>query len=126
MVRCSVGGDEASGRVVITGMGVVSPMGQTPEDFHENLVAGVSGVKSLKELCPGVFDAYPTRIAAKITDFNSTGYLEPKKARRLDPVHAYGIVAAKKALENAGLFGEQLNDYDLTKFGVIAGSAMGG
>ncbi|KAJ8908712.1 hypothetical protein NDN08_005417 [Rhodosorus marinus] len=122
-VRCQA---EASKRVVVTGMGVVSPLGHTPEEFHENLVSGVSGVKSLEELFPGDFDDFPTRIAAKITDFKAGEYLDPKKARRLDPVHAYAIVAAKKALKQAGLYADDLKDFDLTRFGVIVGSAMGG
>mmetsp|Transcript_4499 Transcript_4499/g.19252 ORF Transcript_4499/g.19252 Transcript_4499/m.19252 type:complete len:442 (-) Transcript_4499:1287-2612(-) len=122
-VRCQA---EASRRVVVTGMGVVSPLGHTPEEFHENLVSGVSGVKSLEDLFPGDFDNFPTRIAAKITDFKAGEYLDPKKARRLDPVHAYAIVAAKKALKQAGLYADDLKDFDLTRFGVIVGSAMGG
>lgn len=111
---------------MISGRGVVSPIGHTPDEFHENLVSGKSGVKSLSELFPDTFDSYPTTIAAKIIDFDAGQYLELKQARRLDPVHAYAIVAAKKALQDAGLYGEQLSEFDLTRFGVIAGSAMGG
>lgn len=110
-------------RVVVTGLGVVSPLGHEVDEFYRSLLAGKSAVSTITG-----FDAsgYPTRIAAEIKDFDPTPYLDKKQARRVDKFIAYSVAAGKKALEYGGLDERARSFLDLTKCGVIIGSGMGG
>ena len=96
-------------RVVITGAGVVSTAGNDRETFFDTLLAGTSGVIDLTEWKPGVFDDLPTRIGAPIQNLDYGDDLTAKEARRMDRVHQYAVCAGKRALRDAGLWGDDLD-----------------
>jgi 3-oxoacyl-[acyl-carrier-protein] synthase II len=107
-------------RVVITGIGVISPIGIGKEKFTVSLKNGVSGVDLISS-----FDVsqYPTKIAAEVKDFNPEDYIEKKKVRRMDRFCQFALAAAKMAIEDSQL---DLNKEDLSRIGVIIGSGIGG
>ncbi len=107
-------------RVVITGVGAVTPLGNDVDTFWSNLLAGESGAGPLTR-----FDAsnLPSRIAAEVKDFDPSEYIDPKEARRLDLFAQYAIVAAEQACRQAGL---TPNGYDPQRGGVLIGSGIGG
>lgn len=107
-------------RVVITGLGVVSPLGCGVNTFWNALVEGRSGVERIRG-----FDAsdYPVRIAAELKDFDVDRYLTPREVKRMDPFSQYGVAAAKDAWADAGLNG---NSLDSERAGVIMGCGTGG
>lgn len=106
--------------VVITGMGIASPLGHTPETFFENLVAGRSGIKRIVR-----FDAseYAVQFAGEIQDFDPTSVFEAKEAARTSRYIQYLMHAALQAVDRAGLKDSKFN---LNRAGVILGSGMGG
>lgn len=108
-------------RVVITGLGVVSALGQDLDTLWNNLAAGKSGVSHIES-----FDAseYGTTIAASIKDFNPEQYIERREARRMDRFVQFGVVAALKALADAQLNIKEQTDAE--RVGVIVGSGIGG
>ncbi|XP_010939869.2 3-oxoacyl-[acyl-carrier-protein] synthase II, chloroplastic isoform X1 [Elaeis guineensis] len=110
-------------RVVVTGMGVVTPLGHDPDHFYEELLKGVSGISEIE-----TFDcsSYPTRIAGEIKSFSSDGWVAPKLSKRMDKFMLYLLTAGKKALENGGLTEEAMSWLDKERCGVLIGSAMGG
>ena len=106
-------------RVVVTGMGCVSPFGVGVETLWENLKAGNSGVRYLtldKE-------KHLVHIGGQVPEFDSSKYVDSKDARRMDKFILCSVVAASLAIEDSGL---DLQKEDLTRIGVIAGSAAGG
>ena len=107
-------------RVVITGMGLVSPIGSTLGDFWKHIAEGRSGVGPVT-----LFDAseYRTRIGGEVKDFDPSLYLAPKEARRLPRFIQFAVAAAKLALEDAGL-GE--GGFNRERAGVSVGSGIGG
>ena len=107
-------------RVVITGMGAISPNGNGLKNFVNNSLAGKVGIKPISK-----FDASETGItvAGEIDDFEPTDYMEKKEARRLDLFSQYAIQTASEAMEMAGITEENTNPEDL---GVIFGSGIGG
>lgn len=107
-------------RVVITGMGVVSPVGTGLDQFWSSITAGLSGVGPITRFNP---EGYTTKIAAEVKDFDPTQYIEKKEARRMDRFTQFAMAAAKLAMEDAGLNLEQVNR---DKVGVILGSGVGG
>lgn len=108
-------------RVVVTGMGVVSCFGSDVEKFYDNLLAGNSGIVK----APEHLQEYPCKVCAPVAvDFDVSEYINPKEARRIDPFMRYGIVAGKKALENANL--KETSNLDKSRCGVMIGSGMGG
>jgi 3-oxoacyl-[acyl-carrier-protein] synthase II len=110
-------------RIVVTGLGVVSSLGNDVEIFYQNLLAGKSGAALITEFpC----DEFPTRIAATIKEFDPGEYIDKKQARRIDKFISYGIVAGKKAVEHASLAGDALEALDRKRCGIILGSGMGG
>lgn len=116
-------GQKSRKRVVVTGMGAVSCFGTDVQLFHEALIQGQSGVKTID-----AFDAsdYPTRIAAQVAAYDPAHYMDRKQARRVDPFIAYAMIAGKKALEMAGFQLNQLSGIDTHRCGVVIGSGMGG
>lgn len=108
-------------RVVITGLGVVSALGQDLDTFWNNLANGKSGVSQIES-----FDAseYGTTIAASVKDFNPEDYIERREARRMDRFVQFGVVAALKALADAQLNIKEQTDAE--RVGVIVGSGIGG
>jgi len=107
-------------RVVITGLGLLSPVGNEVEDSWENLLSGMNPVKPIK-----YFDVtdYKTNFAASLPSFNAEKYLDKKEIRRLDPFIQYGVVAAKKCILDSGI---EDNPINLERIGVSIGSGIGG
>jgi 3-oxoacyl-[acyl-carrier-protein] synthase II len=107
-------------RVVVTGLGIVSPVGIGAAQAWDNLVRGVSGVGSITR-----FDATPlsTRIAAEVKGFDPAQWMPPKEVRRSDTFIHYGIAATKMALEDAGL---AIDASIAERVGVNVGSGIGG
>ncbi|CAH9106382.1 unnamed protein product [Cuscuta epithymum] len=110
-------------RVVVTGMGVATPLGHEVDVYYENLLEGVSGITYID-----AFDCsqFPTRIAGEIKSFTTDGWVAPKLAKRLDKFMLYMLTAGKKALADAGINNDLMEGVDKTKCGVLIGSAMGG
>ncbi|XP_072980886.1 3-oxoacyl-[acyl-carrier-protein] synthase II, chloroplastic-like [Typha angustifolia] len=115
--------DTEQRRVVVTGMGVVTPLGHDPDVFYNNLLEGVSGISEIE-----TFDcsSYPTRIAGEIKSFSSAGWVAPKLSKRMDKFMLYLLTAGKKALEHGGITEDVMTQLDKTRCGVLIGSAMGG
>ncbi|MBM7867045.1 beta-ketoacyl-ACP synthase II [Heliobacterium gestii] len=107
-------------RVVITGVGVVSPVGTGKEKFWSALTNGVSGIGPVTR-----FDAsdLPTQVAGEVKDFEPTQFLDRKEARRMDRFSQFGVAAAKMAIEDAGF---DLDTVDRDRFGVVLGCGIGG
>ncbi|MBO0475788.1 beta-ketoacyl-ACP synthase II [Vagococcus sp. DIV0080] len=107
-------------RVVVTGMGAITPLGNTAEEFKKNLLAGKNGIAPIKK-----FDATETGItvAAEVKDFDPTLYMEKKEAKRMDMFSVYGIAAATQAMEDSGLDTDSINP---DRLGVIVSSGIGG
>ena len=107
-------------RVVVTGLGAVTPVGLNVEDTWSSLKAGKSGIATIKH-----FDvsAYATNFAGCIDDFNVSSYLPVKEARRMDTFLQYGMAAGMQAVNDAGLEDAY---YDPTRIGVCVGSGIGG
>ena len=110
----------ASRRVVVTGMGIISPLGNELEATWRNVLAGKSGAKTVT-----AFDVteYPTKFAAPVENFDDVNHLDVKTKRRVDEFVQYGLVASKHAIENSGL---ELNSIDSSRIGVSIGSGIGG
>jgi 3-oxoacyl-[acyl-carrier-protein] synthase II len=87
-----------SGRVVVTGLGAVTPLGNSAEETWQALLAGKSGINRISHLDPS---AYPTQIAGEATDFSAEDWLEKKEARRIDRFIALAAAASKMALDDA-------------------------
>lgn len=107
-------------RVVITGLGAVTPIGNTVADYLEGLKTANNGVGAIS-----LFDAsaHACRFAAEVKDFDPTGFLEAKESKRWDRFSKFGVVAAKQAVADAGLSIEEENS---SRIGVIIGSGVGG
>jgi 3-oxoacyl-[acyl-carrier-protein] synthase II len=107
-------------RVVITGLGAITPLGNNVNDFWTNLVNGVSGSAPITR-----FDAskFKTRFACEVKGFNPEEYFEKKEARKLDLFSQYGLAAAAQAVADSGI--DKCTD-KLDEIGVIWGSGIGG
>jgi len=107
-------------RVVITGVGAVTPVGNTAEEFWAALIQGKSGIGPITR-----FDAspLPTKIAGELKGFDPLRYIDKKDDRKFDPFLKYAIACAVMAVEDAGLNVERV---DRTRFGVLVGSGIGG
>lgn len=107
-------------RVVVTGMGVVSALGLGVDEFWSNIKEGKSGIGLVTKFDTTNFD---TKIAAEITNFDPTQYIDKKEAKRMDTFTQYALAAAKMAIEQSGLNFENEDRY---RCGVIVGSGIGG
>ena len=109
-------------RVVVTGMGIVSPVGSTIDSAWNAMCNGRSGIKTIES-----FDAghMKTRIAGEVIDFDVSSYLTPREAKRMDEFVHYGFAAAVDAMEDAGLTGED-SGVDPERIGCAIGSGIGG
>jgi 3-oxoacyl-[acyl-carrier-protein] synthase II len=107
-------------RVVLTGLGALTPVGNTTEEFWTALKQGKSGIGPITR-----FDAtgYPTRIAGEVRNFDEGRYVDKKEARRLDPYLKYALATSVMAVEDAALDPAKV---DSTRFGVCIGSGIGG
>lgn len=109
-------------RVVVTGMGIVSPVGSTVDSAWDSICNGRSGIKTVTS-----FDAehMKTRIAGEVADFDVSKYLGPRELKRLDEFVHYGFAAGKDALINSGLADDNAN-IDPERIGCAIGSGIGG
>ena len=107
-------------RVVVTGLGALTPVGNNVSELWENLIAGASGAGMITH-----FDAtkFKCRIAAELKGFDPLNYFDKKEMRLLDGYTVYGLVSVDEAMRDAGLADENI---DKSRFGVVWGSGMGG
>jgi 3-oxoacyl-[acyl-carrier-protein] synthase II len=107
-------------RVVVTGMGMLTPVGLNVEETWHNILAGVSGVGAVEE-----FDTseYSTKIWAKVKNFNIEDYIPLKDARKMDVFTQYGVIAADEAIADSGL---NIDDTLSCRIGVAVGAGIGG
>ena len=111
-------------RVVVTGLGCVSPVGNTVPETWANLLAGKSGVGLITHFDASAFSC---KIAAEVRDFNVESYMTSKEARTMDTFIHYGIAAAMQAVADAGLpTGDALGEEEATRIGCVIGSGIGG
>lgn len=107
-------------RVVITGMGAVTPIGNNVNDFWNNCKNGVNGVDFIKAFDTTEFEV---KIAAEVKDFTTNGVIDKKEARRMDRFSQFALVASDEAIKDADL---DLEKVDRDRLGVIIGSGIGG
>src|SRR5918996_6223474 len=107
-------------RVAVTGLGVISPIGQDVETVWDNLVKGQSGLKRITRWDPSPYEA---QASGEINDFDGTKWMDFKAIRRTDRNVVMGVAAAKQALADSGLDVDESNRDDI---GVIFGSGAGG
>jgi 3-oxoacyl-[acyl-carrier-protein] synthase II len=107
-------------RVVVTGLGIVCPVGNTVDEAWQNIIAGKSGITRITR-----FDAsaFPSQIAGEVKGFDVAAYLQPKEARRYDTFIHYGLAASIQALKDSGL---DLQRTDRERVGCVIGSGIGG
>ena len=107
-------------RVVVTGLGALTPIGNTAEELWASLTQGRSGIGPITK-----FDAtgYPTRIAGEVRNFDPLAYIDKKEARRLDPYLQYAIASSAMAVADADIDAGRV---DAERFGVLIGSGIGG
>lgn len=107
-------------RVVVTGLGALTPIGNTTQEYWENLIAGTSGAAPITH-----FDAskFKTQFACEVKNFKVEDFIDKKEARKMDKFTQYAIVASDEAIKDAGLDFEKL---DRDRIGVIWGAGIGG
>jgi len=107
-------------RVVITGLGIVSPVGNDVETAWKNVVAGVSGIGPITH-----FDAsaFPTRIAGEVKNFDPAAYIPPKDIKKMDTFIHYGVAAGTDALKHSGI---EITEANATRIGIAVGAGIGG
>lgn len=107
-------------RVVVTGMGALTPIGNTVQEYWDSLLKGVSGAAPITH-----FDAskFKTRFACEVKGFDVLEHIERKEARKMDPYAQYAMVVAEEAIQNSGIDIERI---DPDRVGVIWGSGIGG
>lgn len=106
-------------RVVVTGLGILSPIGNTVEDAWLSCVEGKSGITTVDI----GLENNPVTIGGRLKNFDSNDFLDSKEVRRIDPFIQYGIIAANQSIENSGILE---SDLDLTRVGVNFGAGIGG
>ena len=107
-------------RVVVTGLGIIAPVGIGVQQSWSNILAGKSGIGRITRFDPS---AYPSQIAGEVKDFDVSKYVSPKEARRFDTFIHYGLAAAIESIQDAGLDFEHL---DRERMGACIGSGIGG
>ena len=107
-------------RIVVTGIGVVSPVGVGKTNYWNSLVSGISGVGRITHFDPTGFDV---QIAAEVKGFDVTNWIERKESRRMDRFVHFGVAAALDAIEDAGL---KITPANAERVGVLVGSGIGG
>lgn len=107
-------------RVVITGMGAVTPIGNSVDEYWKGLMEGVNGIDVITAFD---IESYDVKLAAEVKNFEPKEYMDPKEARRMDRFCQFAMASAKEAVESSGL---DLDQIDHNRFGVIVGSGIGG
>lgn len=110
-------------RVVVTGLGAITPLGNTVKSFWENILAGKSGVGPITKFDTGKFK---THFAAEVKDFNPESFLDKKEARKYDTFTQYAIASSDQAINDAGLDFTSMSDDQLAEVGVIWATGNGG
>lgn len=107
-------------RVVVTGLGMLSPLGNSPETTWENLLLGKSGISNIDH-----FDTseYTTKFAGLIKNFDAQDYMERKEAKKMDLFIQYGVAAGVQAIKDSGI---EVTDENSPRIGVAVGSGIGG
>jgi 3-oxoacyl-[acyl-carrier-protein] synthase II len=108
-------------KIVVTGLGIISPVGNTVSDAWENIHSGKSGITRITRFDPSPFTS---QIAGEVKGFDIKQYLSAKEARRMDIFIHYGMAAGIQAIKDAGI--EDINGLDATRIGVNIGSGIGG
>ena len=109
-------------RVVVTGIGAITPLGHNVKETWEGLISGKSGIDVIKRFDPYSYNL-PVVIAGEVKDFDPKKYLNPKDAKRMSDFVKFAMVAAKEAVADSGLEPDKI---DLTRAGVIVGTGIGG
>ncbi|MGE7217056.1 beta-ketoacyl-ACP synthase II [Priestia koreensis] len=107
-------------RVVVTGLGAVTPIGNDVETSWKNAIEGVSGIRTMTRLDP---DNYSAKVSAELKDFNVEDYIDKREARKMDRFTQYAVVASKMAVQDAKL---DITDEMAPRVGVWIGSGIGG
>jgi len=107
-------------RVVVTGIGALTPVGKTAPDFWNGLISGKSGVRNIEHFDTSKF---PTKFAGMLEDYDELNYFDRKEARRLDKVSQYGLITADEAVNDSKV---DLEAIDKNRVAVIVGSGIGG
>lgn len=107
-------------RVVVTGLGALTPLGNSPAETWENMINGVSGAAPIKQFNP---ENFKTRFACELKDYDPLKYFDRKDVRKYDPCTQYGLIAADQAVLDSGIDVTKVN---LERIGVIWGSGIGG
>jgi 3-oxoacyl-[acyl-carrier-protein] synthase II len=107
-------------RVVITGMGIISPVGNRLDDAWNNVCEGVSGIQLVEDFDTSTF---ATRIGGIVKDFDASDYMSPKDTRKTDPFIHYGIAASVEAIEHSGL---EITEENGNTIGIAMGAGIGG
>lgn len=110
-------------RVVVTGMGALTPIGLSVDEFWKNMLTGKSGGANITYFDTSRLD---TKFACELKGFDVLNYLDRKSARRMDPFAQYAIISADMAIKASGLNPEQMSVEDKERTGVVFGSGMGG
>ncbi len=107
-------------RVVVTGLGMLSPLGNTPETTWDNLLLGKSGISNIEH-----FDTseYTTKFAGLVKNFDAQDYMERKEAKKMDLFIQYGVAAGVQAIKDSGI---EVTDENAPRIGVAVGSGIGG
>lgn len=107
-------------RVVVTGLGALTPIGLTAETMWTNMLAGESGVREVTKVNK---EDFPMKVAAELIGFDPSDYMEKKDAKRMDPFTQYALAAAKQAVKDSDLV---IDDNNANRVGVWVGSGIGG
>lgn len=111
-------------RVAVTGLGVITPIGNNVEEYWKNLLEGVCGIDFIKSF---PIDELPAKVAAEVKDFNPADYgIEPPFARKQDKFTIYAVAAAWQAMRQSGLNASEDGNIDPARLGVYIGSGVGG
>lgn len=110
-------------RVVVTGMGALTPIGLTVNEFWNGMMESKSGAAMIKQFDTSKVD---TKFACELKDFDILKFLDKKTARRLDPFAQYALVASQQAIDDSNLKPETLSEDEKNRIGVIFGSGIGG
>ncbi len=107
-------------RVVVTGLGALTPIGNTVEEYWNGLVSGTSGAAAITRFYA---EKFKTQFACEIKNFDPTQYLDRKEARKMDPTTQIGMIVSDEAMLDSGI---NLDKIDKSRAGVIWGSGIGG